>query len=370
MNVTIFLAGVILILGSLLAARYRSAADVQWGRARGRRTASVRRDPAQCPRREARGARMPNASEKVGNCAIVSLRTASGISARIASTAWWIHSPASGATAQAPTSTSRSRSTTTPKVPVGSSLVGVRPGDRGRQVDRRRDDVDPLLAGLRLGQADGGDLGVGEEHARHGAVVGLRRRAPRMSAHAMRAWYLATCVNSATPVTSPIAQTPSPARQRSSTSMPRGPGSMPTVSSPRSCVRGRRPTATTSTSPRDLGCRRRARRRARRRRAAPPRPSPAERELDAVVLEDLAPGSSPIARLLAVGERSAPWTIVTVQPNRARNCASSTATTPPPMNDCARWELRQRRRLAVRPVARPPRGRGSAGSRPRRRSRR
>src|SRR5690242_4453053 len=62
----------------------------------------------------------PNASENVGNWAMVSVRIATGISARIASTAWWIHSPARGATAQAPTSTSRRRSTTTDSVPRGS----------------------------------------------------------------------------------------------------------------------------------------------------------------------------------------------------------------------------------------------------------
>src|SRR5262249_54016881 len=48
---------------------------------------------------------LPSASEKVGNWAIVSSSTASGISARMARTAWWIHSLASGATAHAPTST-------------------------------------------------------------------------------------------------------------------------------------------------------------------------------------------------------------------------------------------------------------------------
>ena len=50
-----------------------------------------------------------------------------------------------------------------------------------------------------------------------------------MSIAAIRPWYLPTCVNIATPVTSPIAQTPSAARQRSSTEMPRGLGPTPTV---------------------------------------------------------------------------------------------------------------------------------------------
>src|SRR6185503_5430089 len=62
----------------------------------------------------------PNASENVGDGAMVSVRTLTGISARMASTAWWIHSPASGATRQAPTSTPRRRSTTTDSTPRGS----------------------------------------------------------------------------------------------------------------------------------------------------------------------------------------------------------------------------------------------------------
>ena len=46
-----------------------------------------------------------------------------------------------------------------PERPRRVLLVGVRARDRARQVDRRRDDVDALLARLRLGQPDGGDLG-------------------------------------------------------------------------------------------------------------------------------------------------------------------------------------------------------------------
>ena len=45
----------------------------------------------------------------MGNWLTESSSTGSGTSAFTASTAWWIHSPASGPTAHAPTSTSRSR---------------------------------------------------------------------------------------------------------------------------------------------------------------------------------------------------------------------------------------------------------------------
>ena len=68
----------------------------------------------------------------------------------------------------------------------------------------------------------------------------------------MRAWYLPMCVSSARPFTSPIAYSQSEpgARIQSSTSIGL-PGSRPTVSTPRSVVFGRRPIATSSSSPRD-----------------------------------------------------------------------------------------------------------------------
>src|SRR5437868_6713282 len=69
-----------------------------------------------------------------------------------------------------------------------------------------------------------------------------------MSAAATRAWYLPTCVKSAMPVTSPIAQTFAAARSRSSTSMPFCPTDTPTRWSPRSSVSGRRPVATSRRS--------------------------------------------------------------------------------------------------------------------------
>lgn len=48
----------------------------------------------------------------------------------------------------------------------------------------------------------------------------------------MRPWYIPTWVNGMIPVTSPIAHTPSAARHRSSTPIPFGSTSMPTLSSP------------------------------------------------------------------------------------------------------------------------------------------
>ena len=71
-----------------------------------------------------------------------------------------------------------------------------------------------------------------------------------MSAAATRAWYLPTCVNCATPVTSPIAHTSSApaARSRSSTSTPRGDVLTPSSSRPSRSTFGRRPVATSRRS--------------------------------------------------------------------------------------------------------------------------
>ena len=62
--------------------------------------------------------------------------------------------------------------------------------------------------------------------------------------------YSPTWVSGQMPVTSPIAQRRSPARRCSSTGMPRGSASTPTVSRPMPSTRGRRPVATSSRSPR------------------------------------------------------------------------------------------------------------------------
>ena len=116
------------------------------------------------------------------------------MAARMASAAWWIHSPASGATAQAPSSTWCRRSTTTPSAPEGSFSVDHRsfdPGDSsGRAGSLRRaeqglgrdarpvgalaadqlalDDGDPLA---RCEQPAGGDLAAGPEADDDGVVV-------------------------------------------------------------------------------------------------------------------------------------------------------------------------------------------------------
>ena len=164
----------------------------------------------------------------------------------------------------------------------------------------------------------------------------------------MRPWYLPTCVNIAMPVTSPIAQTPSAARQRSSISMPRGPGSTPTVSRPMSRVRGRRPVATTTSAP----------------RASLPSSSvddllaalladgdraAAEQELDAVLLEDLAEQLADL-RVLAVGEarRALHDRHAAAEPGQElRQLDRDDAAAD---EDGALRDLGQGRRLAVRPV--------------------
>ncbi len=138
------------------------------------------------------------------------------------------HSVACGPTATAPTST---RS----------------PGSAKRRTNRRasaartsRDAASTSTPsaprrGVALGPPHGRHLRVGEDSGRNRAVVGLRLAPARVGA-ATRAWYLPTCVKSATPVTSPIAQTFSAARSRSSTSMPRGPIETPSCSSPSPAV--------------------------------------------------------------------------------------------------------------------------------------
>jgi hypothetical protein len=84
----------------------------------------------------------------------------------MASAAWWIHSPAKGATAKAPTSTRRRRSARSPRCPPGLGLVGPGTGDLLGEVDLGLGDVQAgVSGGVRVGQADGGDLGVGEDDA-------------------------------------------------------------------------------------------------------------------------------------------------------------------------------------------------------------
>ena len=97
---------------------------------------------------------MPSASEKVGNCAIVSVEHRQrDLGADREHGAWWIHSPASGATAQAPRRTSAAVDDHAERA-GRVLLVGVGARDGARQVDRRRRDVDAGLARLGLGHPD------------------------------------------------------------------------------------------------------------------------------------------------------------------------------------------------------------------------
>ena len=147
-----------------------------------------------------------------------------------------------------------------------------------------------------------------------------------MSAAATRAWYLPTCVKSATPLTSPIAQTFSAARRRSSTSMPRGPIVEPSCSSPSPSAFGRRPVATSS------------------RAASTVEPSesvsrtPGSAFSTATPVRTSMPSSrntSPISSAASActrpSSRGPCSIIVTFEPIRAKNCASSAPTGPPPI---------------------------------------
>ena len=60
-------------------------------------------------------------------------------------------------------------------------------------------DLAALAAGLRLGEADRADLGVGEGDPGHRPVVGLGQRLAQMSATQSRAWYTATWVKAPLP---------------------------------------------------------------------------------------------------------------------------------------------------------------------------
>ena len=146
-----------------------------------------------------------------------------------------------------------------------------------------------------------------------------------MSAAATRAWYLPTCVKSATPETSPIAQTCSAARQRSSTSIPRGPVETPIDSRPRSSMFACRPVATSSRS------------------ASTVEPSDSVRRTPASTFSTATPVRTSISSSRKTSSTSAPassWmrpssrgpcsTTVTREPSRAKNCASSEPTGPPP----------------------------------------
>lgn len=93
-----------------------------------------------------------------------------GISARIASAAWWIHSLASGATAH-PDQDAAPPVGEQPERAAGVPLVGPRPVGRFGHGHLGGRHVDAAFAGLAGSEADGGDLGV-SEHDSWDALVG------------------------------------------------------------------------------------------------------------------------------------------------------------------------------------------------------
>ena len=102
-----------------------------------------------------------------------------GASTFIASTASWISSPAPGHAANAPTSRSRSRSTTAVRCPRAPSMVCPLPVlAKSREISNAS-----MARGPRLldGEPDGRRLRVGERHLRHDAEVGPIRTARRRS---------------------------------------------------------------------------------------------------------------------------------------------------------------------------------------------
>src|SRR5664280_2377201 len=156
-----------------------------------------------------------------------------------------------------------------------------------------------------------------------------------MTSAAIRAWYLPMCVNSARPLQSPTAYSQSPSTpvtcSRSSVGTGR-PGSRPTVSSPMSAVRGRRPTATRISSA--LISRSSA-------RVAVTGPSAPSRRtaVSATPVVTAMPSASKARRTCSpangssrASSRGPPSTTVTSRaPSRRKACASSAPTAPPPI---------------------------------------
>ena len=136
------------------------------------------------------------------------------------------------------------------------------------------------------------------------------------------------------PVTSPIAQRRSPARMYSSTGIPFGSTSTPTVSRPIPSTCGRRPVATSSRSPRN---------------SVPPSncstySSPSRRAAVACIpsissipsRRKASPSASPSGAASRGSRRSAPSTITASPPRRRTTCASSTPADPPPSTSIRR----------------------------------
>ena len=173
-----------------------------------------------------------------------------------------------------------------------------------------------------------------------------------MLAATIRPWYLPTCVSGKMPVTSPIAHRRSPSRRCESTSTPRGLGVIPTVSSPMSSTRGRRPVAASTLSPRTSSPL----------SSTSTYSSPSRRASTAPT-----PSSSSIPSRLSTSPSASP----NGAGSRASTCAEcSISTTSPPSRRDGLGELRpdraaaeheqpardglHRRRLAVRPDAVEP----------------
>ncbi len=145
----------------------------------------------------------------------------------------------------------------------------------------------------------------------------------------MRAWYLPMCVSSARPLTSPIAysQSDPDARIQSSTSIGL-PGSSPIVSTPSSVVLGRRPIATSNSSPGtdspESSSTTTSPPSDRTAVALPPLRTSTPRSRRASSTSSAANGSSFASR------RSAASISVICDPRLRQACAISTPTTPPP----------------------------------------
>ena len=103
----------------------------------------------------------------------------------------------------------------------------------------------------------------------------------------MSPWYLPVVVNGQMPVTSPIAQSPSPARRCASTGIPWPSAAMPTVSSPMPSTADGDRSRRAGGHPAARG-RRRSRGRSRRRHARACGRVHAEHQLDAVAAQDVA----------------------------------------------------------------------------------
>ena len=149
-----------------------------------------------------------------------------------------------------------------------------------------------------------------------------------MFAAATRAWYFPTCVRSATPVGSPIAQTPSAARSRSSTVTPFFVISTPSCSRPRFSTFGRRPVATSSRSASSVSPLERCTR--------TPFPAASTRSARAPRTTRIPSSSKRVHRRSPASESSRESrcsegsTTVAAEPRRWKYCVSSTPTGPPP----------------------------------------